>query len=87
MLPDKIGVMGFSAGGHLASTAATHFDSGNPQPTDPIDRASSRPDIAVLAYPRDFLHCTGLGKENCFQVLLKSADGTPGMHFICPVSA
>jgi len=49
--PDKIGVMGFSAGGHLASTAATHFDSGNPQAADPIDRASSRPDFAVLAYP------------------------------------
>jgi acetyl esterase/lipase len=51
VLPDKIGVMGFSAGGHLASTAATHFDSGNPQSTDSIDRASCRPDFAILAYP------------------------------------
>jgi acetyl esterase/lipase len=49
--PDKIGVLGFSAGGHLASTTETHFDSGNPQAADPIDRASSRPDFAVLAYP------------------------------------
>jgi len=49
--PDKIGVFGFSAGGHLASTTETHFDSGNPQAADPIDRASSRPDFAVLAYP------------------------------------
>ncbi len=49
--PDKIGVLGFSAGGHLASTTETHFDSGNPQASDPIDRVSSRPDFAVLAYP------------------------------------
>jgi acetyl esterase/lipase len=49
--PDKIGVLGFSAGGHLASTTETHFDAGNPQAADPIDRASSRPDFAVLAYP------------------------------------
>jgi acetyl esterase/lipase len=49
--PDRIGIWGFSAGGHLASTAATHFDSGNPNAADPIDRASSRPDFAILAYP------------------------------------
>jgi acetyl esterase/lipase len=49
--PDRIGIMGFSAGGHLASTAGTHFDNGNPDATDPIERASSRPDFIVLAYP------------------------------------
>lgn len=49
--PKRIGIIGFSAGGHLASTAATHFDDGNPNATDPIDRVSSRPDIAILAYP------------------------------------
>lgn len=48
---DKIGIMGFSAGGHLASTAGTHFDKGNPNATDSIDRISSRPDFMILMYP------------------------------------
>jgi acetyl esterase/lipase len=47
---DRIGIWGFSAGGHLASTAATHFDAGDPHAADPIDRAGSRPDFAILAY-------------------------------------
>ncbi|MEZ6039167.1 MAG: alpha/beta hydrolase [Planctomycetaceae bacterium] len=49
--PGRIGVWGFSAGGHLASTAATHFDSGNPDDDDAVERFSSRPDFAVLCYP------------------------------------
>jgi len=49
--PDRIGIMGFSAGGHLASTAATHFDRGDSAAADPIDRAVSRPDFAILGYP------------------------------------
>ena len=49
--PDRIGIWGFSAGGHLASTAATHFDAGDPGAADSIDRAGSRPDFAILAYP------------------------------------
>lgn len=49
--PDRVGMMGFSAGGHLASTAATHFDDGNSAASDAIDRVSSRPDFLVLAYP------------------------------------
>jgi acetyl esterase/lipase len=49
--PDRIGIMGFSAGGHLASTAGTHFDKGKPDAADPIDRASCRPDFMVLVYP------------------------------------
>ena len=49
--PHRLGMMGFSAGGHLAATAATHFDDGNPAAADPVDRANSRPDFLVLAYP------------------------------------
>jgi acetyl esterase/lipase len=49
--PEKIGVMGSSAGGHLASTAMTHFDPAQPDAADPIDRMSDRPDLGVLCYP------------------------------------
>jgi acetyl esterase/lipase len=49
--PDRIGIWGFSAGGHLASTVGTHFDSGKAQAADPIDGVSCRPDFMVLAYP------------------------------------
>jgi acetyl esterase/lipase len=51
IIPDRIGMMGFSAGGHLTSTAGTHFDSGKTDAADPIDRASSRPDFLILGYP------------------------------------
>lgn len=49
--PAKVGIMGFSSGGHLASTAGTHFDAGDANAADPIDRLSSRPDFMVLVYP------------------------------------
>lgn len=49
--PHKLGVVGFSAGGHLASTAATHFDAGRSDATEPVERQSSRPDFAILVYP------------------------------------
>ena len=48
---DKIGIWGFSAGGHLASTASTQFTSSNPEAKDPIDRPSSRPNFSILCYP------------------------------------
>lgn len=58
---DRIGIMGFSAGGHLASTAATHFDAGNSASTDPVERKSCRPDFLILGYPvicfsKDYCH-------------------------------
>jgi len=49
--PQRIGILGFSAGGHLVSTAGTHFDGGNAEADDPIERMSSRPDLMVLCYP------------------------------------
>ena len=49
--PERIGIMGFSAGGHLASTAGTHFDGGNPDAADPVERVSCRPDFLLLCYP------------------------------------
>ena len=50
-LPDRVGIMGFSAGGHLASMASTHFDSGNVTAEDVVERVSCRPDFAILIYP------------------------------------
>jgi acetyl esterase/lipase len=48
---NKVGIMGFSAGGHLASTLGTHFDEGDAQSKDPIEQISSRPDFMILVYP------------------------------------
>jgi acetyl esterase/lipase len=51
VLPDRIGMMGFSAGGHLTATAGTHFDAGKSDAPDPVDRENSRPDFLILGYP------------------------------------
>lgn len=49
--PNRIGVIGFSAGGHLASMLGTHFDAGDPKAIEPVDRLSCRPDFMILIYP------------------------------------
>src|SRR6266436_5923119 len=58
--PKRIGILGFSAGGHVASTIGTHFELGKPDASDPIERVSSRPDLMILIYPvitmREFTH-------------------------------
>ena len=49
--PERVGIIGFSAGGHLASTSATHFDAGKADSADPVQKLSCRPDFAILVYP------------------------------------
>jgi acetyl esterase/lipase len=49
--PHRVGIMGSSAGGHLASTLLTHFDLGGTNAADPVERQSSRPDLGILCYP------------------------------------
>ena len=49
--PNRVGILGFSAGGHLTSTAGTHFDKGISDAKDPVDRVSCRPDFMILIYP------------------------------------
>ncbi len=71
--PNRVGVWGFSAGGHLASTLGTHFDAGDPNAPDPIDRFSSRPDFMVLTYP--VIDPLGHASVYSFEQLLgKNAD-------------
>jgi acetyl esterase/lipase len=57
---ERVGILGFSAGGHLASTAGTHYDAGDPGAADPIARQSCKPSIMILIYPvitmREFTH-------------------------------
>lgn len=71
--PDRIGVWGFSAGGHLASTLGTHYDGGNPSSADSIEHVSSRPDFMILAYP--VIDPLGDASKGSFENLLgKDAD-------------
>lgn len=72
---NKIGIMGFSAGGHLASTVATHFDLGKKDSVDPIDKMSCRPDFAVLVYP--VISFTGEFKHSGSKKALLGEDPDP----------
>ncbi len=65
--PKRVGIIGFSAGGHLASTAGTHFDDGKADATDPVDRQGCRPDLLILGYPVVALateHAHGGSRDN-----------------------
>ena len=77
----KVGIMGFSAGGHLASTLSTHFDAGDPENDDPVEKLSCRPDFSVLVYPvvsftKEYTHMGS--REN---LLGKDADPELVKHF------
>jgi len=72
--PDRVGIAGFSAGGHLASTVITHFDRGNASAPDPVDRLSSRPDFAILAYPIVTLRAPWTHQESAVNLLGPNPD-------------
>jgi endo-1,4-beta-xylanase len=76
--PESIGVIGFSAGGELAALAATRYDSGKEGATDPIDRASSKPDFQGLLYPR-LPHDMSVSKETPPAFLACGEDDRPGV--------
>jgi len=73
----RIGVMGSSAGGHLSSLILTHFDAGNPNADDPVERHSSRPDIGILCYPVISMS-SDIGHAGCRESLI-GANPAPEM--------
>jgi acetyl esterase/lipase len=70
----RVGVMGFSAGGHLAALAANRFDAGKPDAPDPVERMSSKPDLAVLAYPGMVGAGTAIAKDTPATFLFVNGD-------------
>jgi len=74
--PARIGIVGSSAGGHLASTLLTHFDGGDPEAGDPVDRVSSRPDLGILCYP---VITMGEDSHAGSRSNLLGSDPTPGL--------
>ncbi|MFZ4597702.1 MAG: alpha/beta hydrolase [Terrimicrobiaceae bacterium] len=74
--PNKIVIIGSSAGGHLAATLLTKWDDGNPLAADPIERISSRPDLGILCYPViSMIESTHAGSRN----YLLGPDPTPDL--------
>jgi len=69
VMKDKVGLWGFSAGGHLAGYLATTHDRGDPKAIDPIDRVSDRPDFVILSYARLSMDAT-IPRETDLQGLL-----------------
>jgi acetyl esterase/lipase len=74
--PRRVGIMGSSAGGHLASTALTHFDPGSSKDPDSIERQSSRPDIGILCYA---VITMGLNTHQGSKNNLLGKDASPGL--------
>lgn len=74
--PARLGIIGFSAGGHLASTAGTHFDAGDAKSTDPVEQVSCRPDFMILVYPVVTMDSTTHGGS---RTNLLGKDPTPAL--------
>jgi acetyl esterase/lipase len=79
--PSEIGIMGFSAGGHLASTLGTHFDYGNKTAEDSVEKVSCRPDYMILMYPViSFIDsCTHVGSREA--LIGKDPDPSLAKYF------
>ena len=75
--PRRVGILGFSAGGHVASSAGTHFEEGRPQEADLVERQSSRPDFLMLVYP--VVTMTGEKAHALSKRKLLGPDPTPEM--------
>jgi len=81
--PDRIGMWGFSAGGHLVGMVGTHFDDGNPQAADPIDRVSDRPDFVISSYGGLSLQ-TGIAKSGAMQNLFVTPPSPELLNDLSP---
>lgn len=78
--PRRIGIMGSSAGGHLAATLLTHWEAGDPRAADPIERESSRPDLGILCYP--VITMGEQGHAGCRQNLLGEAPAPELLYLL-----